>query len=88
MQRKWAAETSIEDRVALLSRFVDALESDIDRVAGDISRMMGKTLRMARGEVLGVRERAEAMMGLAPEELAPEILPDKPNFERVRTDRT
>lgn len=81
-QRIWAAETSIEERSALVARFIDALEADADRVAADISKMMGKTLKMARGEVFGVRERAEAMMALAPTALAPDRLEAKDNFER------
>ena len=48
---------------------------------------MGRPLANARGELGGVRERAEAMMALAPEALTPEVLPAKPGFAQRRIDR-
>jgi len=81
-QREWAAETRVEERVALCARFLDALEADADRIAAETSVQMGKPLAAARAEVRGVRERAEAMMALAPAALAAEALPEKPNFLR------
>lgn len=82
VQRSWAAEASLEERVALCGRFLDALEADGERVAEEISRCMGKPIGAARGEVRGARERAEAMMALAPAALSAEDLPTKANFER------
>lgn len=82
VQRSWAAEASLEERVALCGRFLDALEADGERVAAEISRCMGKPIGAARGEVRGVRERAEAMMALAPAALSAEDLPAKANFAR------
>lgn len=81
-QRTWAAETSIEERVALCGRFMEAFEADGERVAEDITGMMGKPLKYARGEIGGARERCEGMMALAPKALSPEVLPARPNFRR------
>jgi len=85
-QREWAHETSVAERVEVCARFLDALDADGERIATEVSAMMGKPLAAARGELRGVRERAEMMMALAPEELAPEPLPQKPNLSR-RIDR-
>ena len=82
VQRVWAEETTIPERVAMCARFLDALEADGETIAREISMQMGKPLAAARGEVKGVRERAEAMMSLAPAALGNEDLPEKANFIR------
>ncbi|KAH8086089.1 aldehyde dehydrogenase [Aureococcus anophagefferens] len=41
-QRAWAAETTVEQRVAVCAKFMEAIKADADRIANDISGMMGK----------------------------------------------
>jgi acyl-CoA reductase-like NAD-dependent aldehyde dehydrogenase len=81
-QRVFAAETSLEDRIALCARFMEAFEADKERIAQDITGQMGKPFHNALGEVRGMFERCEGMMALAPAALAPEVLPAKDNFSR------
>jgi acyl-CoA reductase-like NAD-dependent aldehyde dehydrogenase len=80
-QRRWKT-TTLEDRLALCERFLEAFAARGDRVAADITGQMGKPLRQARGEVAGMASRARAMMGLAADALAPHQLPDKAGFIR------
>ena len=82
-QRAWAAETTVEQRVAVCAKFMEAIKADADRIANDISGMMGKPVAHARGEIGGMMERCEMMMALAPKALAPELLPAKDNFVRT-----
>ena len=48
------ATTSLEERVALSGRFIDAFEAYPERIAMYITRQMGKTLSMANGEITGM----------------------------------
>ena len=73
-QRVFAAETSLEDRIALCARFMEAFEADKERIAQDITGQMGKPFHNALGEVRGMFERCEGMMALAPAALAPEVV--------------
>ena len=82
-QRAWAAETTVEQRVAVCAKFMEAIKADADRIANDISGMMGKPVAHAKGEIGGMMERCEMMMALAPKALAPELLPAKDNFVRT-----
>lgn len=43
---------------------------------------MGRPLHHSRGELKGFFERAEYLCRIVEATLAPEILPDKPGFER------
>lgn len=82
-QRLWASETTLDDRLALVKRFMSNFECEKERIAADISGQMGKPYTHALGEIKGMYERCEGMMALAPEALAPEILPAKANFKRT-----
>jgi acyl-CoA reductase-like NAD-dependent aldehyde dehydrogenase len=80
-QRQWRA-TPLAERIAVCGRMIEAMHADADRISSDISGMMGKPVHNARGEIGGMEERARAMMELAEEALADEILPEKENFAR------
>ena len=45
VQRAWAASTSVQQRVEMVGRFIDALEADAERIASEICSMMGKPLK-------------------------------------------
>lgn len=80
-QVEWK-RTSLEERIELCNRFMDAFEQDREQVERDITGQMGKPLSFSSGEVNGMYERTKAMIELAPQALADDMLPDKPNFAR------
>ncbi len=75
-------DSSMADRKALCTRFVEAFEGMREQVAADITTQMGKPLDQALGEVGGTIGRAEHMLAIAEEALADEILPESPGFKR------
>ena len=79
--RDWRASL-LADRVALVTRFIAALEAQTASVAADITRMMGKPLGQATGEVKGCIGRARALVAMAPQALADAALPPVDKFER------
>jgi acyl-CoA reductase-like NAD-dependent aldehyde dehydrogenase len=81
-QREWQM-VSLEERIALCDRFVDAIEGMKDQIATDITGQMGRTF--GHGEAGGVIERTQGMMALAPEVLAEEVLEVRNGCERVIT---
>ena len=81
-QRAWYGETSLGERVAVCERLIEVFTAAESDVAADISGSMGKPVAHAKGEINGMFERIEAMMALAPEALAPDVLAEKPGFER------
>lgn len=76
------ADMPLEIRMELCERWCAAIEANADSIAMDVSRQMGKPLGQAAGEVRGAVDRARQMIGLAPEALADDVLPDKPGFFR------
>eukprot|EP00008_Paramoeba_atlantica_P005143 CAMPEP_0201484032 /NCGR_PEP_ID=MMETSP0151_2-20130828/8215_1 /ASSEMBLY_ACC=CAM_ASM_000257 /TAXON_ID=200890 /ORGANISM="Paramoeba atlantica, Strain 621/1 / CCAP 1560/9" /LENGTH=475 /DNA_ID=CAMNT_0047867479 /DNA_START=84 /DNA_END=1511 /DNA_ORIENTATION=+ len=76
-QKIWAT-SSMSDRIAVCQQFMDSFESHRDQIARDITGQTGRPLHYSQGEVNGTYERARAMMELAPQELAPEIIEDGP----------
>ncbi len=73
---------SLEERVAEVRRGIEAFRADGERIARDVTLQMGKPIVEARREVATCIERAEAMAALAPQALAPHVLPEKPGFHR------
>ena len=68
------------DVVKLLVRFqvrgaLEYFRTAAEEVAADITAQMGKPIRQAQREVVGLLERAEHMLDLAGEALAPDVLP-------------
>jgi acyl-CoA reductase-like NAD-dependent aldehyde dehydrogenase len=79
--KSWRS-SPIDERVALVERFVAALEGQTADVAADITRMMGKPLSQATSEVKGCVGRARALASIAPRCLADDVLPAVGKFER------
>jgi acyl-CoA reductase-like NAD-dependent aldehyde dehydrogenase len=81
------AAMSVDERVALCLRAVEAMESDVDAIAAEITAQMGKPLSQAKGELGGMAKRARHMCAIAPASLADIVLPPEPGLERriVRT---
>jgi acyl-CoA reductase-like NAD-dependent aldehyde dehydrogenase len=75
-------DSPLAGRVALIERFVAALEGAAAGVAADISSMMGKPLSQAAGEVKGCIGRARHLASIATQALADDVLPAMDKFER------
>lgn len=69
-QERWIG-LPLEERLATLARFVDAMVAKTPEIARELTVMMGRPLRWTPGEMRGFEERARKMIELAPEALAP-----------------
>ncbi|MFA6242603.1 MAG: aldehyde dehydrogenase family protein [Candidatus Hydrogenedentales bacterium] len=74
--------TSMDERVTLCRRFIKAFTDMGDQIAADVSAQMGKPVGQAAGEVKRMAERAEYLIGIAPEVLADEPVPVQAGFTR------
>jgi len=75
-------ETSVAERKDRVAAGVVWFQTHRERVAVDITRQMGKPIVEARAEVDGMLERANHMLAICEDCLAPDILPQKPGFHR------
>jgi acyl-CoA reductase-like NAD-dependent aldehyde dehydrogenase len=73
---------SVEERAALLGRFVDAFMAEREKIAEEITWQMGRPVRYTPGEVRGFEERARHMIAIAPQALADLEPEPKPGFRR------
>lgn len=80
-QKTWCTST-IAMRAALCYKMVEAFVANQDEIAEQICAMMGRPIQYAKGEVMGVAERARTMITLAKDALANIELADKPGFIR------
>jgi acyl-CoA reductase-like NAD-dependent aldehyde dehydrogenase len=78
---EWS-RTSVEERVRLLSRAIDALAADATAVAREITWQIGRPIAHSPNEMRGFIERAHYMLEIAPDALAPVVPQPKPGFER------
>ena len=75
-QRAWQ-ETALSERIAMVERFVRAMEAQGGEAALEITRQMGRPIAHSPGEVRGLAERARYMAGIAEEALAKVAVPPK-----------
>jgi acyl-CoA reductase-like NAD-dependent aldehyde dehydrogenase len=80
-QAAWRA-TPLAERVALLSRAVDAFVARKAEIAEELTWQMGRPLRYTPGEVGGFEERSRYMLGIAPAALADMQVEPKSGFTR------
>ncbi len=80
-QLDWA-NRPIAERVAIIAKAVEALEAANDEVVVEIAKMMGRPVRYG-GEIGGVKERADYMLSIAEEALAPITIEDSSAFRRL-----
>lgn len=78
--RAWR-RVPLPERVAIVRDGVARLLARRDEIARDVTLQMGKPLAQAEGEIDTLAGRAEHMLAIAPDVLAPDRLP-KPGFER------
>jgi len=72
----------LEDRIGAVKEGLNYFRTHMQAIAEEISCQMGKPLAQSRGEFGGFFERAEYMMDIAPQALAPDVLPPKKGFHR------
>jgi acyl-CoA reductase-like NAD-dependent aldehyde dehydrogenase len=72
----------VEERVHRVREGLRRFRSAAAEIARDVALQMGKPIREAQREVETCCERAEHMISIAAEGLAPELLPEKPGFHR------
>ena len=80
-QTQWAA-TSIQDRITVCNRFVDAFVAMTDDIVPELAWQMGRPVSAGAGEVRGFEERARYMIGIADEALAPIVPAPQDGVER------
>lgn len=80
-QRAWRG-VPIAERVALVGRFIAAMEAERDRIAEEITRQMGRPIGQSPFELRGFAERARYMAGIAEDALADLRFTDQPGFTR------
>src|SRR5688572_13391168 len=72
----------LEERMRRVRAGLERFREQAEPVARDVTLQMGKPIREARREVTTFFERAEHMLAIAPETLAPEVLPEKDGLHR------
>ena len=80
-QEDWK-KVPLAKRKSLCSKAIKAFVAKKDEIAEEICWQMGRPIRSAATEVLGMKERALAMINLADQGLAPIRLTKKPGFDR------
>ncbi|WP_159716193.1 aldehyde dehydrogenase family protein [Geminicoccus flavidas] len=80
-QAAWR-QVKLDERIAVVGRFVDAVLAHKPEIAQEITWQMGRPIAQSPGELGGFAERARYMMGVAPEALADLRFDDKPGFTR------
>jgi len=79
--KKWRLLT-VKQRVAILQQAITYFDINSQVIAREISQQMGKPLKQAEGEVAGFFERANYLLSIAEESLAPQTLPKKEGLHR------
>lgn len=69
-------EVPLGERIAQVQVGLERLRAASEHLAADVSRQMGKPIAQARAEVDTLFARAEHMLAIAPEVLAPDLLPE------------
>ena len=82
---KWR-RIPLDDRIAAIREGLTYFDTNRDRIAEEISCQMGKPITQSHNEFGGFFERANAMLEMAPQALASDVLPPLKGFYR-RIDR-
>jgi acyl-CoA reductase-like NAD-dependent aldehyde dehydrogenase len=80
-QQQWR-ETALSERRSICLAMLKAFEQNADEIAVQLCWMMGRPIQYAKGEVAGMIERAEYMINVAEQSLAPIELPPVEGFSR------
>jgi len=77
----WAA-LPLDERIARVNAFVDAVVAKEEQLAAEITQQMGRPIRYAAGEIRGFADRGHTMLKLARQALEDIVPPSKEGFER------
>ena len=80
-QKTWAA-LMLPERLQRVKEGMSYFEKNRETIAIDICEQMGRPLHHARGELNGFFERANYLCSIAETVLSPDVLTDKPGFDR------
>ncbi len=80
-QKAWR-DVSLDDRIAIVERLIEAVMARKDELAAEITAQMGRPTRYAAGELLGFRQRARHMKHIARDALADVPAEEKEGFTR------
>lgn len=80
-QKEWM-DTPLETRKEIIHNFIDALVVRKEEISEEISRQMGRPISQSGFEVNGFKERAEYLLQIADESLAPYCPEEMYGFER------
>ena len=79
-QPAWAARR-VADRLAVLGRFRDLVEADVDDLAAVLTAETGKPIAQARGEVRGTLDRLDFVIDHTAATIADEVVLDDPDAQ-------
>ncbi len=79
---KWK-KVDVTERAGLLAEALQYFGDNREAIGKDISQQMGRPLQQACNEVNGLLERAEYLLGIAADALAPDQLEGKPMFDQA-----
>jgi acyl-CoA reductase-like NAD-dependent aldehyde dehydrogenase len=81
-QPKWAKKT-LEERIAIISKFSDLLGEEIEPLALTLTSEVGKPLQQSRNEINGAKARIKWMLGNAEKYLSDEIMIEEPGLKEI-----
>lgn len=74
--------SSLEQRIAICKEFLKQFKALESEIIPDLTLSMGRPIDQNINEIRGTLDRAEYLISIASEALAPTVLPDKPGFKR------
>ncbi|KAJ3006692.1 UNVERIFIED_CONTAM: hypothetical protein HDU68_003933 [Siphonaria sp. JEL0065] len=75
-------KTSLDKRIEIVSKFVDAFVADGEATSLELATLIGRPVQHCRNEIRGFEERARYLLSIAKESLADKHLPPKEGFSR------
>lgn len=80
-QKLWK-KTPLAERQAIVSKAIDMLVAQADKIAKEITEQMGRPISQSAGEIRGLEERARYMINIAPEALKDHVPEAQEGFKR------
>ncbi|WP_373284799.1 aldehyde dehydrogenase family protein [Pedobacter zeae] len=81
-QALWANKT-LQERMAVIAKFSDLLEAEIETLALVLTNEVGKPLQQSRNEINGARTRIKWMLSNAEKYLSDEVMVDEPGLKEI-----
>lgn len=81
-QPQWASKT-LSERISVIARFSNLLETGIEELASVLTSEVGKPLRQSRNEINGAIARIEWMLANAEKYLGDEIMTNEPGLKEI-----